>query len=170
MSVTRSPEKDAARFLRHVEKRPNGCWIWIGSRNRRGYGIVRMDGKLGTSHRKSWRLFRGEIGDLFVCHRCDVRACVNPDHLFLGTQKDNVRDAIRKGRMATGERHGTHTKPRSICRGGRNHSAKLMDSEVSELKKVVLHARKPQWMIGALYGVTQASISRIRMEKTWRNV
>ena len=75
------------------------CWWYDGFR-RKGYGMMRVDGKLDSTHRISWRLWKGDIPDgMKVCHHCDQPPCFNPDHLFLGTQKDNVSDAVHKGRM-----------------------------------------------------------------------
>lgn len=85
----------------------DGCWIWQGLRNDSGYGIVGTMGKMVTAHRLSWTIHNGPIPQgLNVLHRCDIRACVNPSHLFLGTTQDNVDDKVAKGRQALGEKHG----------------------------------------------------------------
>lgn len=80
---------------------PNGCWLWTGAIGGRGYGVVR-EGKLPkatSAHSRSWKRHCGPIpSGAVLCHKCDVRNCVNPDHLFLGTQLDNVKDCIAKGR------------------------------------------------------------------------
>lgn len=95
----------ATRFWSKVEK-TDGCWLWRGSTNpRSGYGMLGVieDGRKlhKYAHRKSWEMANGSIPPgLFVCHHCDVRNCVRPDHLFLGTHTDNMRDAASKGRLA----------------------------------------------------------------------
>lgn len=88
---------------------PSGCWKWTGAIGSHGrYGIVGLVGKQWLAHRASWFLFRGEDpGGRAVCHRCDNGLCVNPDHLFLGTQGDNVTDMERKGR-SNHPRHEAH--------------------------------------------------------------
>ena len=78
----------------------SGCWLWKRAINSAGYGLIGKEGKLYTAHRISWELHNGPIPEgIQVCHKCDVKYCVNPDHLFLGTQKDNMDDAVRKGRV-----------------------------------------------------------------------
>ena len=99
----RKPIPIAIRFAGKWRANPSGCWIWTGARNSFGYGLMELHG-LGRrnctgAHRVSWMLHRGEIPPgLNVLHRCDVPACVNPEHLWLGTYKDNMQDSIAKGR------------------------------------------------------------------------
>ena len=77
----------------------DGCWEWQGYRNPLGYGRMRKDGKKHLAHRISYTLFVGEIPEgKMLCHKCDNPSCVNPDHLFVGTNQDNVSDCIAKGR------------------------------------------------------------------------
>lgn len=89
------------RFWRWVDK-SGDCWLWMGAREGFGYGVFSIGtGRTVGAHRYSWQSTRGEIpSGMFVCHHCDVPACVRPDHLFLGTHTDNMVDMVKKGRYA----------------------------------------------------------------------
>lgn len=108
------PKSVATRLWAKVHRdAQNGCWEWIGARDKNGYGRIQVmtDGKWGTQlvHREAYKLLRGNLpDDLGLCHRCDNPPCVNPDHLFLGTQLDNMTDAKLKGRVRN--RNTGHTQ------------------------------------------------------------
>lgn len=106
----------AERFAGKFAPEPNtGCWLWTASVNRKGYGRIGVGDAAALAHRVSWELHRGPIpGGLCVLHKCDVPACVNPDHLFLGTVPDNTADCIAKGRFTAGIRE----TERSACPRG----------------------------------------------------
>lgn len=91
------------RFWSYVSPEPmSGCWLWTGWTVRKGYGALAIGGRSARANRLSWEIHRGAIPEgLFVCHKCDVSACVNPDHLYLGSGLDNARDMTTRGRHAS---------------------------------------------------------------------
>jgi len=134
---------------------PNsGCLLWLGSGTVDGYGQIRDLGPMRRAHRVSWRLAFGPIPDgLLVCHKCDVRACINPDHLFLGTHADNVADRDAKGR-------------RIAPRGEESGLSKLTDAEVLAIRA----DGRRQIDIARDYGIRQTHVSAIKHGVAWRHL
>jgi hypothetical protein len=104
-----SPKGVKARFEAKFKRdETTGCWLWVAAKDKYGYGSVwnsRLK-RVDCAHRVGYELYKGEIPKgMFLCHKCDTPACVNPDHFFLGTQKDNVQDSIDKGRHSSLMRH-----------------------------------------------------------------
>jgi hypothetical protein len=99
------------RFFDKIDK-TDSCWNWKAASRKVGYGCMKINGKLISAHRISWMLHFGDIPDgLYVCHVCDNRKCVNPEHLFLGTQSVNMKDAYEKGRIVVPHFDSTGIKP-----------------------------------------------------------
>lgn len=103
------------RFWALVDRDGDGCWEWCGALDGHGYGRTWRDGGRFLAHRRAWECVNGPIPEgMFVCHKCDNPPCCNPDHLFVGTALDNMRDAIRKGRHQclhqAGKKRGPYRK------------------------------------------------------------
>lgn len=133
-----------------------GCWLWNrGCSTKHRYGIMYLQGSMRYAHRLAWIAFKGHIpSDKFVCHKCDVPSCVNPDHLFLGTHQDNMADMARKGRR----RHKS-------C-GARAGRAVLTEAQVREIRADTRGPRE----LARLYGVTHPTIIGIRNGRIWSSL
>lgn len=174
-SITRTFED---RFWSRVD-RENGpvhptlgtpCWPWTRTLCEWGYGRVRvpvaLGGRLVRAHRVAWELQYGEIPPgMHVLHKCDNPACQRGDHLFLGTNDDNVRDKVAKGRQA----RGAALKPELRARGERNGSARLTENDVREIRARVA-AGERQSDMAQRFGVTSASVWQIVHRVHWAHV
>jgi hypothetical protein len=139
------------KYLQYFNRRwipvtESGCWIWTEGCDKDGYGKVQIQKKSLRAHRCAWMLFRGDLpDDLCVLHRCDVPSCVNPDHLFLGTNQDNTADRVRKGRGAILPIH---------------RETKLTDEDVMTIR--ALRGVMRQVDLGKQFGLHHSQISRIQ--------
>lgn len=159
--------KDISRFWGKVDARnPNGCWPWTGARNKSGYGVISLGYKQFLAHRVSLAIVGRDAGELLACHSCDTPLCVNPAHLWAGTQRDNLADCSAKGRRAVGKKHGSRTHPESRPRGMAIKSAKLTELAVQNIRS----DNRPQPQIAAQYGVSQTLISQIKLRKIWAHI
>ena len=158
------PRKKISPYERVMAKvtidKDTGCWLFVGARNEKGYGLVGLGSrkdKVGKTHRVVYKHHKGEIPEhLFVCHKCDVPNCCNPDHLFLGTLHENNADMFRKGRNA-------HLP---IWNGETNVNAKLTKEKVLYLRntdKTVVELSK-EW------GLSITTLYRAKNKTTWRHV
>ncbi len=160
----------AERFWSYVKKTET-CWEWTRQISQIGYGRFFFRKKGWMAHRVSWTLSCGEIPPgLFVLHHCDVRRCVRPDHLFLGTQKQNIQDAVRKGRMATGDRHGQRLHPERVARGEHSGKSKLTEEQVREIRYRRNVEGELVAVLAADYHVAESRICAIAAYKEWKHV
>lgn len=146
------------RFEANIVRIPLvGCWIWTGGLASGRYGSINVGGKQKLAHRVSYELHEGPIPEgLNVLHRCDVTTCVNPHHLFTGTQTDNMRDCANKGR------HKAVFFPGTEC-----HFAKINDEMARDIIRKYKTGQYTQQQIGDEYGITQSNVSYIVNNKTW---
>jgi hypothetical protein len=150
------------RFLKFVEK-TDSCWLWKGSIDKDGYGHFSLPRQSRSSYvrvrasRTSFEIFKGVIPKgLCVCHTCDNRVCVNPNHLFLATNEENTIDKINKGRQLKGEEIVQH---------------KLTEDDIRDIR--VLHIEHPDirhWQIAEYYGVARRTISFILQGNRWKHI
>lgn len=164
------PGRDLAvateRFWAKVDRSggPDACWPWLGSRSPSGYGQASLVGKGTSAHRVAWELARGPLpkwsghkAGLCVLHRCDMRDCVNPAHLFLGTAADNSADKVAKGR----QRGVTKVVARQLPRPGK--LVKLCEFTAA----LVASSELPRKEIASLFGISPGLVSHVRSGRRW---
>ncbi|HEU4805428.1 MAG TPA: HNH endonuclease signature motif containing protein [Nitrobacter sp.] len=138
----------------HTKKPDSGCWEWHETRTAKGYGVIRHKGKTMAAHRSAYATFIGPLSDgMQINHKCDNPPCINPAHLYQGTQRDNVADMIARGRI---DRKGVN------CNGLR----KLDEAMVRQIRASHMSTRKA----AALFGVSQHTISDVRTGKSWGHI
>lgn len=132
----------------------SGCWLWLGAITRSGYAVFTDRGRRYVrGHRFAWEAYRGVVpADRMVCHRCDVRCCVNPDHLFLGTHAENMDDRNRKNRQA-------HNRPGAI----------LNEAIVVDIRDRLLRGEKERALANE-YRMARTTIADIKWRRTWSHI
>lgn len=147
------------RFFEKIAYGISDCWFWIGSQNKHGYGQVGLLGE-NKAHRLSWILFKGEIPKgLKVLHKCDIRNCVNPNHLFLGTQIENIRDMDSKGRR----------RP-STKSAEKNPMSKLDRNLVKEMRLLYSDTDLSYKNIGKIFGISTMTAFRAIKNISWSTI
>jgi hypothetical protein len=163
-----APRPPEDRFWEKVSRSPDGCWTWEGCGTGGGYGHFGLarNRTLGVhvqvdAHRAAWLFTYGDPGELQVCHVCDNRLCVRPSHLFLGTQSDNLRDMVSKGR------HWLQMSPGSSIKGEAQGRSKLTDEKVREIRARTAESASS---LAREFGVSRTLIRFVRTGKNWRHV
>lgn len=141
-------------MLAKAVRQPNGCLIWTGW-TRKGYGRIIHEGRRVSTHRAMYELINGPIPDgLQICHRCDVRACIEVTHLYAGTPQDNSDDWRERG---------TRNHPQ----GEKNGNAKLTPQKVQAIRA---RAGESQYGLAREFGVSQGTIRQVQSGRTWKHV
>ena len=150
-----TPVSPSERFWSHVRKTPD-CWYWEGTKAQHGYGHATSPRPM-PAHRAAWELTHGPIPPgILVCHKCDVRMCVRPDHLFLGTYQDNMADAKAKGRL----------KPPPLYRGEQHPRSRLTNDLVRQIRD----SKDGCWKWSRRLGLGLSTIKHVRNGRTWCHV
>lgn len=144
------------RFYDKVMPEPNtGCWLWLSTTNWKGYGQFWINGKYQMAHRISYLWNVADIPDgLLVLHTCDNPSCVNPDHLRVGTNQDNMTDRNKKNRQAKGNFHGNR---------------KLIDEDIISIRSMI-DSKIPLRQIANAFGVTRRNINDIKNKAIWNHI
>lgn len=159
------------RFWRKVTK-TDSCWMWTGCVSTDGYGRIKLDKPSSlnrTTHKLSWEIANGPVPDgLFVLHKCDVRRCVNPEHLFLGTQQDNVDDMLSKGRNQRGSGH--YMARRGGGKGEDNRASKLTEAQVLEIRARYKPRTVGVDVLAKDFGVSRSTVWLVIKRKLWDHI
>lgn len=145
------------RFWRKVKKTKD-CWLWIANKSNRNYGMFAINNKKVSAHRYSYKYHYGSIPNgLYICHKCDNPPCVNPKHLYAGTQSDNLKDAANKNRRVYTSRQGS-----------KNNLSKLKEIDVLKIRS--LSKNKTYKEIANMFNVDPTNIGYIIRRRTWTHI
>lgn len=154
-SVIEKRELLKDRILKRISK-VDECWIWNGCLNR-GYGDMTFLGESISVHRAAYFAWKGKIpSGKFICHKCDLPACCNPDHLFIGDAASNRKDAFDKGRF-------------NSCIGENHYYSKLKNKDVEKMKRL-FDGDIPMKMIAKIFGVTVSTVESIKYRRSWKHI
>lgn len=157
------------------------CWTWTDSGGGQGYGNLFINKKNVAAHRLSFMIASGTIPALYVCHKCDNRSCVNPDHLFLQTHSGNMEDMLKKGRQAAGDRNGSRKYPERRPRGdthiarlhpeimarGEGHvRCKITDANVAQLRADYATGQWTKTALAKKYGISATQVYMITTNRS----
>ncbi len=155
---------DKKKFESQYVKRKSGCWNWIAGMSG-GYGKFWFQGKRVLAHRFSYELYVGKItNDLHVLHKCNNKQCVNPDHLYLGTEYDNTQDKIKDGNF-----YGYGSGTLKNRKGQEHPASKLKDVDVIKIKRLLKEGAY-QHTIAAMFNVTRRAIGLINTGENWSHI
>lgn len=145
------------KLMSNTIKQPTGCWEWQKSKNKNGYGQIRLGKTMVRTHRLSYQLFKGPIPvKMHVCHSCDNPSCINPDHLWVGTQKDNMKDMVNKGRS------------KGVNLGSKNPKSKLTEQQILEIRELI--GTIPVKEIAKKYNIGDIVIYNIKNRRLWNHI
>lgn len=152
----------------------NACWLWQSSLSQDGYGKFIASGKHFRAHRFAWQITNGVIPDgLQVLHNCpdgDNPKCVNPAHLWLGTDVDNMKDRHDKGHYATGENHPLVRNPEKAVRGEQSPNTNFTNEIVLEIRQLYATGKYSQPQLAKMFGSSHSTIGRIVNRQVWKHI
>ncbi len=140
---------DISKFEKRIKKSSSGCWVWVGNITPQGYGVFSSNKKGVSAHRAAWMFYRGSIPvGMLVCHKCDNPPCVNPDHLFLGSYKDNSFDMMKKNRQ----------RNKDYCNPSHEKEFGILAKNIRKYRRQNLI---PQQEFALMLGMSQATVTQI---------
>jgi len=154
--------EEEARLWKFISPEPNsGCWLWTGGVGGIGYGRFKVAGKFATAHRVTYEAYIGPIPEgMLACHRCDIPSCVNPGHIFLGTDADNMADCLGKGRQYW-------QRNPAWKRGRNNPGAKLTEESVIRIRESYKRGRVPVRILAQQHGVSETAVRAVIRGTKW---